>query len=122
MGTIYLIECLDGINGCLVFLFICSLVATIITFVWKLADDLEFKKFITALKIEIPILIFAILGLAFVPTTSAGYRILGIGSTLEYLQNSKDAKAVPDKTFKMINRVLDNVCREDTATNRKKQN
>ena len=120
MGTIYLIECLDGINMCLLLLLLFSLTAVVIVSIYKAAGDISHKSFITTLKIGIPIVIFSIITVAFVPRTAAGYRILGIGSTLEYLQNSKDAKAVPDKTFKMINRVLDNVCREDTTINRKK--
>lgn len=120
MGTIYLIECLDGINMCLLLLLLFSLTAVVIVSISKATGDISHKSFITTLKIGIPIVIFSIITVALVPRTAAGYRILGIGSTLEYLQNSKDAKAVPDKTFKMVNRVLDNVCRD--TTNHKKQN
>ena len=43
----------------------------------------------------------------FIPTTSEALVILGIGESVEYLQNNKDAVQIPDKALQALNKYLD---------------
>lgn len=57
----------------------------------------------------ISIIVFAIglIGRAFIPTTSEALVIYGVGESVEYLQNNKDAVRIPDKALQALNKYLD---------------
>ena len=54
-------------------------------------------------------IVFAIglIGRTFTPTTSEALVIYGVGESVEYLQNNKDAVQIPDKALKALNKYLD---------------
>ena len=43
----------------------------------------------------------------FLPNKTELYAIYGIGGTIDYLKDNPDAKALPDKTIKMLNLMAD---------------
>ena len=77
-----------------------------------IADGEESKR--RLLKIEskafwISIIVFVIglIGRTFIPTTSEALVIYGVGESVEYLQNNKDAVQIPDKALQALNKYLD---------------
>lgn len=54
-------------------------------------------------------IVFAIglIGRTFTPTTSEALIIYGVGGSVEYLQNNKDAVQIPDKALQALNKYLD---------------
>ena len=59
----------------------------------------------------ISIIVFAIglIGRTFTPTTSEALVIYGVGESVEYLQNNKNAVQIPDKALQALNKYLDEV-------------
>ena len=58
-------------------------------------------------------LLFAIANV-FLPSKNDLYAIYGIGNTIDYLKDSKEAKKIPDKAIKALNIYLDNEMKKDT--------
>ena len=54
-------------------------------------------------------IVFAIglIGKTFIPTTSEALVIYGVGESVDYLQNNKDAVQIPDKALQALNKYLD---------------
>ena len=54
-------------------------------------------------------IVFAIglIGRTFTPTTSEALIIYGVGESVEYLQNNKDAVQIPNKALQALNKYLD---------------
>ena len=50
----------------------------------------------------------------FVPTTKEAYLIYGVGGTIDYVKNNKEANKIPDKAIKALNIFLDNECKTKT--------
>lgn len=48
-----------------------------------------------------------LIGRTFTPTTSEALVIYGVGESVEYLQNNKDAVQIPDKALQALNKYLD---------------
>lgn len=67
-------------------------------------------------KLFIPTLILSIMCNIFIPTTKEAYIIYGIGGTIDYLQQNKDAKQLPDKCVKALNCFLDKEINDSTKT------
>ena len=60
-------------------------------------------------------IVFAIglIGRTFTPTTSEALIIYGVGESIEYLQNNKNAVQIPDKALQALNKYLDDNLRSD---------
>lgn len=109
--TLYWITRLDGLHN----LFIASSVVTgiimcITLIVWLEDEYGETVKKI--MKCGIPMLLFSILGLIFVPTTKEALMIYGVGNTIEYLQGNEKAKELPDKCIEALNTWVDSLNKE----------
>lgn len=50
-----------------------------------------------------------LIGRIFIPTTSEALLIYGVGESVEYLQNNKNAVQIPDKALQALNKYLDEV-------------
>ena len=122
MGLIYLIEICDGLVGTLITLTVLSgiltLILAIVISIMK-NDGEDITSPVKYIKGTIITFVISLLGCTLVPSTSAGYRIAAIGTTMEYLQNSKEAKQLPDNTFKMLNRVINKIEQDSTTTAKK---
>ena len=64
-------------------------------------------------------IVFAIglIGRTFTPTTSEALVIYGVGESVDYLQNNKDAVQIPDKALQALNKYLDEVIEDKEDSN-----
>lgn len=123
--SIYLIESADTIKFIFILLLIISSIAsvTILGMLWSYTnlEDEGFEKksakkwlrnaFISNICFLILVLI--------TPSTNTLYKIFGIGTVLEYIKNSDEAKQLPDNALKAINYYLKEIPKEDANKDRK---
>jgi energy-coupling factor transporter transmembrane protein EcfT len=123
--SIYLIESADTIKFIFILLLIISSIAsvTILGMLWSYTnlEDEGFEKksakkwlrnaFISNICFLILVLI--------TPSTNTLYKIFGIGTVLEYMKNSDEAKQLPDNALKAINYYLKEIPKEDANKDRK---
>ena len=118
MNTLYWITRLDSIVGILMLFAVISGITTFVLHLFLVTDfydyDEEKEKEKKARKISIIVFSISSLMLAFIPSTKDAYIIYGIGGTIDYLEQNKDAKQLPDKTIKAINAFLDNQIKTDS--------
>ena len=55
------------------------------------------------------VFVIGLIGRTFTPTTSEALIIYGVGESVEYLQNNKNAVQIPDKALQALNKYLDEV-------------
>lgn len=122
---LYLIESADTIKFIFILLLIISSIAsvTILGMLWSYTnlEDEGFEKksakkwlrnaFISNICFLILVLI--------TPSTNTLYKIFGIGTVLEYIKNSDEAKQLPDNALKAINYYLKEIPKEDANKDRK---
>lgn len=49
----------------------------------------------------------------FIPSTKSLLIIYGVGGTIDYLKENKDANKIPDKCIKVLDKYLDDALKED---------
>lgn len=120
--ALYLIETADSI--CVVFLIltILSAAAMVIMAIVTAAyaeENEDLKDYYAKLLMK-SMYMFAIclLIFAFIPRTNSLYKIMGIGSVLEYVSKSKEAKQLPDNAIKAINYYLEQIPKENVSKDR----
>ena len=120
MIKIYWIEMLDGINFLLILTGIIILIVAAIMIATsfggedydkKYEDDLSLRK--SGIKILFLSLILFII-CALIPNTRQAYRIYGISATINYLKDNEEAKQLPDKGIKVVNKWVDDYLEEDS--------
>ena len=120
--TLYLIEFADSIGLVFLILTILSAVAMIIMAIVTAmyAEENEALKDYYAKLLMKSMYMFAIclLIFAFIPRTSSLYKIIGIGSVLEYVNNNEEAKQLPDNAIKAINYYLEQIPKENVNKDR----
>ena len=113
MIEIYWIEMLDGINFLLVLTGIIILIVAAIMIATsfggedydkKYEDDLLLRK--NGIKLLFLSLILFII-CALIPNTRQAYRIYGISAAIDYLKDNGEAKQLPDKGIKGLNKWAD---------------
>ena len=113
MIEIYWIEMLDGINFLLVLTGIIILIVAAIMITTsfggedydkKYEDDLLLRK--NGIKLLFLSLILFII-CALIPSTRQAYRIYGISAAIDYLKDNGEAKQLPDKGIKVLNKWAD---------------
>lgn len=63
------------------------------------------------------IFVIGLIGRTFTPTTSEALIIYGVGESVEYLQNNKDAIQIPDKALQALNKYLDEAIEDKESSN-----
>ena len=120
MIEIYWIEMLDGINFLLILTGIIILIVAAIMIATsfggedygkKYEDDLPLRK--SGVKILFLSLVLFII-CALTPNTRQAYRIYGISATIDYLKDNGEAKQLPDKAVKVLNKWADDYLEEDS--------
>lgn len=112
MSTLYWINVLGNLN----YLFIAMIIATItLTGMYTILIDTPRLR---AYYIAVTIALLSVLGLVFTPSKQDLYVIYGVGGTLDYLNDNKDAKQVPDKCLQVLNEYLDQKLTNDDKDNR----
>lgn len=105
MSTIYWIETFTSI--CAAFFAL-----TFVLFVWgmiMIVDGMEGDRDgdISYGKKLLITSVFFLIAFIFMPSTSTGYKILGIGGTIDYIKNNDTAKQLPDKCIKALDMLLE---------------
>ena len=120
MSTIYWIEMLDGIVSLLfisgAIIFIIGIVMIISSYggeeyCEKYEENLPLRQ--NGIK-TLLVSAFILVLFALIPSTKQAYIIWGVGGTIEYLKNNKDAEQLPDKTLKILNKWADNYLENDS--------
>ena len=120
MIEIYWIEMLDGINflliltGVIILIVAAIMVATSFggeDYDKKYEDDLSLRK--SGIKMLFLSLILFII-CALIPNTRQAYRIYGVSATIDYLKDNGEAKQLPDKAVKVLNKWADDYLEEDS--------
>ena len=120
MIEIYWIEMLDGINFLLILTGVIILIVAAIMIATsfggedydkKYEDDLSLRK--SGIKMLFLSLILFII-CALIPNTRQAYRIYGISATINYLKDNEEAKQLPDKGIKVVNKWVDDYLDEDS--------
>ena len=120
MIEIYWIEMLDGINfllistGIIILIVATIMIATSFSgedYDKKYEDDLPLRK--KGIKILfLSLIIFVICALT--PNTRQAYRIYGVSAIINYLKDNEEAKQLPDKGIKVLNKWADDYLEEDS--------
>ena len=120
MIEIYWIEMLDGINFLLILTGVIILIVAAIMIATsfggedydkKYEDDLSLRK--SGIKILFLSWILFII-CALIPNTRQAYRIYGVSATIDYLKDNGEAKQLPDKAVKVLNKLADGYLEEDS--------
>lgn len=105
MSTIYWIETFTGI--CVVLLVLGFIFAVIGGFTFLNGLDIGDDKITSYGKKFLITSLLLFVSFAFMPSTTSGYKILGIGGTIDYLKDNDTAKQLPDKCIKALDMLLD---------------
>lgn len=123
--SIYLIENADNIKFIFILLLIISSIASIsiLVMLWSYTnpeyEGFEKKSAKKWLKNAFISNICFLILVLITPSTNALYKIFGIGTVLEYIKNSDEAKQLPDNALKAINYYLKEIPKEDANKDRK---
>lgn len=116
MSTLYWINVLDNINFLFVFIFIASLMISVVCVIANLSCSVDkipnYKRFIKAKHWTYTLLIISTLVITFVPSKRELYIIYGVGGTIDYLKENPTAKELPDKCIKALDTWVDNFNKE----------
>lgn len=59
------------------------------------------------------VIVFGLFGCLFIPSQKSLLIIYGVGGTIDYLKENKDANKIPDKCIKALDKYLDDALKED---------
>ena len=121
MSDLYWINVFGNISSTIIVLLILSAIGSIVTCIWFLDSKYSdysndgakkcSKKLFRAFIIVFPILLCINV---FLPSKEDLYTIYGVGTTIDYLKDSKEAKKLPDNAVKALNVYLTNMAKEDS--------
>lgn len=106
MSEIYWITRLEAINVLFGVMIAISIITFIINWIVNLVDD---YNPIGWRKCRIALFIIGVLGATFVPTKSDMLLILGVGSTIDYVQSNDTINQLPDKCVDALNAWVDSL-------------
>ena len=117
MSELYWLNVLGNLHElCGVVTVLCIIVLAVLCFwVFLLSTDGEkpspfIKK---VLKDSFSVLVFGLFGCLFIPSQKNLLIIYGVGGTIDYLKENKDANKIPDKCIKALDKYLDDALTED---------
>lgn len=77
-------------------------------------DELEISPLIKKVfKGSLFAVVLGVVMVIFIPSTKNLLIIYGVGGTIDYLKENKDANKIPDKCIKALDKYLDDVLTED---------
>lgn len=118
MIEIYLVETLSSVRiGFLIAAVVIGVLA-IIEYEPDIHND-KVEKAKVQKRIKKYIISASILFVLFIltPSTSTGYKILGIGGTIDYLRQNETAKQLPDKCIKALDLWIDEIAPDKGVVN-----
>lgn len=107
MSELYWLGVLGNLHDlCVVTAVICFFVFVVLC-VWVVDNSEEespfFKK---VLKGSFCVIVFGLFGCLFIPSQKSLLIIYGVGGTIDYLKENKDANKIPDKCIKALESIL----------------
>ena len=117
MNEIYQITVLGNVNTLLAILcglFGLYIVIAIIVSLVESYDSEDFAKNISKLKLKLTIPLCIVLGFAvcFIPNEKQLYTIFGVGSVIDYVQESDKVKKLPNKVIDALDIWVDSLNKE----------
>lgn len=117
MSELYWLGVLGNLHNFGEVVFILSIIVLFGLGLWTLmfgSDyDEPFEKIKRNIKYFIYALVFGITICVFIPSTKSLFIIYGVGGTIDYLKENKDANKIPDKCIKALDKYLDDALKED---------
>lgn len=117
MNELYWLNVLGNLNdlgGAIVILSFLVFIALGFWFFLCSTDDLEPSPFIKKVfKGSLSAIVLGVVMVTFIPSTKNLLIIYGVGDTIDYLKDNKDANKIPDKCVKALDKYLDDVLKED---------
>ena len=106
MTEIYWITRLEAINVLFGFMIAIPIIILIINFFTNLVEN---RSVIGWRKCRVALFIIGVLGATFVPTKSDMLLILGVGTTIDYVQSNDTINKLPDKCVDALNAWVDSL-------------
>ena len=117
MSELYWLGVLGNIHACGEEVVILSILVLLGLGFWTITfgSDYEepFKMIKRKIKCSIYALVFGATICIFIPSTKSLLIIYGLGGTIDYLKENKDANKIPDKCVKALDKYLDDSLKED---------
>lgn len=118
MSNLYWILTLGGLHdfsvACMIIsigVFLCFFIITIATEAKRKEDARE--KSLNILAASSIVVVLCVLLTIMIPSKKELYMIYGVGGTIEYLKSNPNAKEIPDKCIKALERWADSVNEEN---------
>lgn len=117
MSELYWLSVLGNLHNFCVALAILAAFSILAVGFWFLLsydDDDEPLSYIKKVfKYSIFVFVFGTIMAIFIPSTKNLLIIYGVGGTIDYLKENKDANKIPDKCVKALDKYLDDALTED---------
>ena len=120
MSELYWLTRLDGIEVLLVLGILFGIILLVGggvgSLVWSDDEDIT-RRFIKTFKAGLITLVTSVILKIFIPTERDAFLILGIGGTVDYLQNSEVVKELPDKCINALDAWVESFTEENKNNN-----
>lgn len=117
MSELYWLGVLGNLHSCGVVVVLLSILMLCGLGIWTITDgsdyDEHFEKIKRMFKRSIYAFVFGAAICLFIPSTKSLLIIYGVGGTIDYLKENKDANKIPDKCIKALDKYLDDALKED---------
>lgn len=112
MNSYWLLYLIEQADNLIIFLSLTLAIVAILFIVFSIGasvagDEREKKLAIKYLKKITPILAVLILSVILLPSTKSCYRIIGLGTVIEYSKTNEKVKELPDNLIKAVNNYLE---------------
>lgn len=117
MSELYWLNVLGNLHSCGELVILLSILVLCGLGIWAIMVDSyydePFKMIKRMFKRSIYAFVFGAAICLFIPSTKSLLIIYGVGGTIDYLKENKDANKIPDKCIKALDKYLDDVLKED---------
>lgn len=117
MSELYWLDVLGNLQSCGEFVVFLSMLVLVVLGIFKITSnsdcDESFEKTKRTFKLSIYALAFGITIYVFIPSRTNLLIIYGVGGTIDYFKENKDANKIPDKCIKALDKYLDDALKED---------
>lgn len=115
MSELYWLGVLGNMHYFCVALALLAAFAILAVGLWLLLsyDDEVLHSIKKVFKYSIFVFVFGTIMAIFIPSTKNLLIIYGVGGTIDYLKDNKDANKIPDKCIKALDKYLDDALTED---------
>lgn len=117
MSELYWLGVLGNLHSCGEVVVLLSILVLCGLCIWTIivGDEYDepFEKIKRMFKRSIYTFVFGATICIFIPSTKNLLIIYGVGGTIDYLKENKDANKIPDKCIKALDKYLDDALKED---------